>query len=238
MADYFTHVSVLFPVGSAANVKPALAIYKRMSDELTEDGGWIGFHAVADDDPSDRANLWLHSDENADIENIVAFALRCAEAFDLKGRWGFRYCFTCSKPRLDGYGGGAQLLDLGARRSLAWVDAGQWLADQVARLGQPAVTASSILDAFEATQEWTAEVEAQQLLAFLDRETAADRDMADRFRAFLAEVSAGAGPMSCRECGGAMFIEENGVSHHAGDGGDGIDHGRDLDHVAVAEREA
>ena len=33
-----------------------------------------------------------------------------------------------------------------------------------------------------------------------------------------------------------MVIEESGVSHHAGDGADGIDHGRDLDHVAVAER--
>ena len=124
MADYFTHVSVLFPVGSAENIKPALAIYKQMSDEHIEDGGWIGFDAEADDPPGTR-DLWLHSDADADVENIIAFALRCAESFDLQGLWGFRYCLSCSKPRLDGYGGGAQLLDLGARRSLSWVDAGQ-----------------------------------------------------------------------------------------------------------------
>ncbi len=67
---------------------------------------------------------------------------------------------------------------------------------------------------------------------------AADGDVADRLRAFLTEVSAGTDPMPCHECGKPMFIEENGVSHHAGDGADGIDHGCDLDHVAVAEREA
>lgn len=146
MADYFTHVSVLFPVGSAANVKPALALYKQMYDELIEQDGWIGFDAEADDDPSDKTNLWLHSDEDADIESIIAFALRCAEAFNLKGLWGFRWCLTCSKPRLDGYGGGAQLLDLGARRSVSWVDCEHWLVEAAARISTPAGAAQDILD--------------------------------------------------------------------------------------------
>ena len=34
-----------------------------------------------------------------------------------------------------------------------------------------------------------------------------------------------------------MFIEDNGVSHHEGDGPDGIDHTLDGDHVAVADPE-
>lgn len=37
------------------------------------------------------------------------------------------WALTWSKPRLDGFGGGAQLLDLGARRSLAWLDCEHWL---------------------------------------------------------------------------------------------------------------
>jgi len=36
---------------------------------------------------------------------------------------------TYSRPRLDGFGGGGRVLDLGARRSLAWTDCGQWLTD-------------------------------------------------------------------------------------------------------------
>ena len=237
MANYHTLVSVLFPVASAENVKPALALYNQMSDELTELGECIGFDARADDDPSDNTNLWLHSDEDADIENIIAFALRCAKEFDLKGLWGFRWCLSCDKARLDGYGGGAQVLDLGARRSLSWVDTEHWLGEQIARLEQPSQTADAILDTFKVPQDWTADVEATHLRAFLDREIAADRDVADRFRSFLTEVSAGAEPTPCHACGEPMFIEDNGVSHHAGDGADGIDYDRDADHVAVTEVE-
>jgi hypothetical protein len=38
---------------------------------------------------------------------------------------------TCSRPRLDAFGGGAQLLDLGARKSLTWIDCSDWLARQL-----------------------------------------------------------------------------------------------------------
>ena len=65
MTDYFTLVSVLFPVGSAANVAPALAIYQQFATELEEKGECIGFHAKADDPPG-GADLWLHADESAD----------------------------------------------------------------------------------------------------------------------------------------------------------------------------
>ncbi len=236
MANYYTLVSVLFPVGSAENVAPALALYQQFADELEEKVGCIGFDAEAEDSPG-TADLWLHSDEDADVENIIAFALRCAEAFNLQGLWGFRWCLSCSKARLDGYGGGAQLLDLGARCSLSWIDTEHWLGDQIARLEQPAPTTDTILDAFDVPQDWTADVEATHLRAFLDREIAADQDVADRFRAFLTEVSGESSPMPCRECGEPMFVEDSGVSYHEGGGLDGIDYDRDADHVAVAEVE-
>ena len=75
MANYYTLVSVLFPVGSAENVAPALALYQQFADELEEGDGSIGFEAEAEDLPG-TADLWLHSDEDADVENIIAFALR------------------------------------------------------------------------------------------------------------------------------------------------------------------
>jgi hypothetical protein len=72
--------------------------------------------------------LRIHSDAYGEPEHVILFALACAEAFDLTGRWGFVWALTCSKPRLDGFGGGAQLLYLGVRRSLDCIDCEHWLA--------------------------------------------------------------------------------------------------------------
>ena len=239
MANYYTLLSTLFPVGSAENVAPALELYRRFRDELEEADEWIGFAAQADDPPG-SADLWLHSDEDADIEHVIAFALRAAEALDLKGLWGFRWALSCSKPRLDGYGGGAQLLDLGGRRSLGWVDTAEWLREEAARLREPTNAAAVALNPVSTAQGWTGPAQADLLLSFVGQEIAADPAVAGRFGAFLATVSGkpdGTRDMLCRQCGKPMFIEESGVSHHEGGGLDGIDYTLDLDHVAVAERE-
>ncbi len=129
MADYFTHFSCQLEVG-AGNVEPALALYAQMARDLEADDGLpIGFAAVASS--GSPSALWLSDEDHGEPEYVMAFVLRCAEVFDLKGRWGFCWALTCSRPRLDGFGGGAQLLDLGARKSLAWVDCSQWLATQI-----------------------------------------------------------------------------------------------------------
>ena len=236
MADYFTLFSVLFPVGTATNVAPALALYQQFADELEEAGEAVGFLAEADK-PSAGAELWLHSDESGDVEHVIAFVLRCAEAFDLKGLWGFRWALTCSKLRLDGFGGGGQLLDLGGRRSLGWTDAEHWLLEEAARLHEPANTAAATFNAAAATQGWTGPAQTDLLLSFVGQEMAANPAVANRFQAFLHTVSADADGMTCRECGRPMFIEDNGVSYHEGDGPDGINHTLDRDHVAVADQE-
>jgi hypothetical protein len=129
MADYCTHFSCLFDVG-ADNVAAALAIRAQMAQELEADEDLpIGF--AAQPSPSSPSTLWLYDADYGEPEHVIAFALRCAEAFDLQGRWGFCWALTCSRARLDGFGGGAQVLDLGRRKSLAWTDCSQWLADQL-----------------------------------------------------------------------------------------------------------
>lgn len=129
MADYFTRFSCLLDVG-AINVEAALVLYAQMAQDLEADDGLaIGF--VAQPSLGTPSALWLYDEGHGEPEHVIAFALRCAEAFDLKGRWGFCWALTCSRPRLDAYGGGAQALDLGARKSLAWTDCSQWLAFQL-----------------------------------------------------------------------------------------------------------
>ena len=131
MSNYYTLFSTLFPVGTATNVAPALALYQQLADELEGQDEEIGFLAEADGPPG-GAHLWLRSDESGDVEHVIAFALRCAEALDLHGMWGFRWALTCSKPALDGYGGGAQVIDFGGRRTVSWVDAEDWMEAQIA----------------------------------------------------------------------------------------------------------
>ena len=240
MADYFTHFSCLLDVGSTANAAQAEAIRRAQADALDEaEGANLGFDMEVDA-ASGPGALWISSDGYGEPEHVIAFVLACAEAFDLKGLWGFRWALTCSRPRLDGYGGGAQLLDLGRRCSLCWTDAEHWLQEEAARLREQTNVAAIAFNPVSTAQGWTGPAQTDFLLSFIGQEIAADPDAAGRFRAFLATVSGESDApeeMLCRECGERMFIEDNGVSHHEGGGLDGIDYRLDLDHVAVAERE-
>ena len=137
MADYFTQFSCMFDVGSAENAARAEAIRREQAEALTEaEGGDLGFDMQYDPDCGLGA-LWISSDGFGEPEHVIAFVLACAEAFDLTGRWGFVWAQTCSRPRLDGFGGGAHVLDLGARRSLAWTDCNHWLDAMVDPVTDP-----------------------------------------------------------------------------------------------------
>ena len=74
------------------------------------------------------STFWIHDDEHGDVEAVIRFVLRLAEELDLTGLWGFQYGLTCSRPRLDAFGGGAHVIDLGARKSIGWTSTQEWLA--------------------------------------------------------------------------------------------------------------
>jgi len=198
MANYWTSFSVLFPVG-AGNVGAALALYARLEAELEADDETIGFTAVEDEPRS--GTLWLWDGDSGDPEHVITYALRCAEAFGLTGRWGFRWSLCCSKPCLDGAGGGAQVLDLGRRESIGWVDTEHWLSEQLGRAETRAVSAGTILRPVAEGQGWSDHSQACVLLGFIDDLIASDPAVAGRLRAHLAEASATEEDFACRECG-------------------------------------
>ena len=49
-------------------------------------------------------------------------------AFALTGTWGFQWAGIASDPVVDGFSGGAHLLDLGTGRTIEWISTGRWLA--------------------------------------------------------------------------------------------------------------
>ena len=128
MAHYFTHFSCLLDVGTPDKAARALALFQslREADQYAENPEVAGFDLVRQDAP-EGSSLWIHDDEHGDVEAVIRFVLRLAAELDLTGLWGFQYALTCSRPRLDAFGGGAHVIDLGVRKSIGWSSSQEWL---------------------------------------------------------------------------------------------------------------
>jgi len=98
----------------------------READQDAEDPEVAGFELVRQDAP-EGSTLWIHDDEHGDVEAVIRFVQRLASELDLTGLWGFEYALTYSRPRLDTFGGGAHVIDLGARKSAGWTSSQEWL---------------------------------------------------------------------------------------------------------------
>ncbi|WP_206455661.1 hypothetical protein [Aurantimonas marina] len=129
MADFFTHFWCLLDVGTPDNAARALDLYRVFAEEAArEDPPSEDFRLSIHPDHG-GSKLWMYDETTGDPQQVIDFAFRCAVAFGLKGRWGFRWANTCSRPRLNAFGGGAHILDLGDRSTVAWIATHGWLAD-------------------------------------------------------------------------------------------------------------
>jgi hypothetical protein len=128
MADYFTHFSCLLDVGTAENAARAFELYNALCDEnAAEDPPSEGF-LLSIQHEHGGTQLWMRDDGTGDPEHVIQFVKRCANEFGLTGRWGFQYANTCSKPRVNAFGGGAHALDLATGETAAWTYTDCWLA--------------------------------------------------------------------------------------------------------------
>ena len=136
MADYFTHFSYLLAVRTPDNAARALDIYNDLCVQgAIEDPPSEGF-LLSIDPAHGSSKLWLREDGTGDPQSVIDFAFRCADTFALTGRWGFQWANTCSRPRINAFGGGAHVLDLGQRDTVAWIGTHGWLDDTI-RGGRP-----------------------------------------------------------------------------------------------------
>ncbi|GAA4184767.1 hypothetical protein [Shinella granuli] len=129
MANYFTHFSCLLDVGTPDNAARALDLYNQLSEEgASEEPPSDGF-LLSIQPEHGSTKLWMRVDITGDPERLIQFVKRCAAEFGLTGRWGFQYANACSKPRVDGFGGGAHVLDLATGETVAWTYTDGWLAE-------------------------------------------------------------------------------------------------------------
>lgn len=128
MADYFTHFSCLLDVGTPDNAARALDLYNALSEEGASGEPPSEGFLLSIQPEHGGAQLWMRDDVTGDPERLIQFVKICAKAFGLTGPWGFQYATTCSRPRIDAFGGGAHALDLGTGETIAWIYTGGWLA--------------------------------------------------------------------------------------------------------------
>jgi hypothetical protein len=129
VADYFTQFSCVLDVGTPDKAVAALELFLRLreEDEASDDPEFSGF-ALSLQDGLGSSVLWFHDDDGqGDVEGVIRFVLRLAEDLDLTGLLGIDYAHTCSRPRLEAFGGGAHVIDLGARKSIGWISTHEWL---------------------------------------------------------------------------------------------------------------
>ena len=130
MADYWTRFASRLPVGCRENIGPAFVIYRQLERDLDEeDGSEIGFQLAAS---PDRPELIITSEFDGSPEHVVTFGKRCGLSLGLTGRWGFAWGNSCSGVRIDGFGGGAHIIDLGSGETIGTVDCIAWLASWLA----------------------------------------------------------------------------------------------------------
>lgn len=128
MADYFTHFSCLLDVGTPERAAAAMAMFQRCraEDDESDEPQYRGFEMLPQDE-GQSGELWIRDDDSGDPDGGVAFDLRLAEDLNLRGFWGFDFAHTASRPILGSFGGGATVIDLGARKVIGWVGTQTWL---------------------------------------------------------------------------------------------------------------
>jgi hypothetical protein len=130
MPDYYAQFSCIFKVGGAGKAAQAETIRGELTAEpCGDEGDCLGFGMLVEHEYGPGA-LWICSDEYGEPEHVIAFVLRCAEAFDLQGVWGFTWSLGCSRPLLDAFGGGGHVIDLGQRNTVAWVDCNDFVSER------------------------------------------------------------------------------------------------------------
>ena len=129
MADYYTHFSCLLDVSTPENATRALDLYNTMAGEnATEDPPSDGF-LLSIQPEHGGTQLWMRDNVTGDPERLIQFVKLCAREFGLIGRWGFQYANSCSKSRVNAFGGGAHALDLASGETIAWTYTDGWLAE-------------------------------------------------------------------------------------------------------------
>jgi hypothetical protein len=89
-----------------------------------EAGSIAGFEVAWKDD-----SVVFYSEESANVDHLVHLVQKFLRKFRPQEAWSVTWAETCSKPRIDEFGGGAAFVTAGDVR---WMGAHQFVEDQLA----------------------------------------------------------------------------------------------------------
>lgn len=122
MANNYTETSSWLDI-PADKVEAAKLIIERVSSIIEADeNGYGSCDCCADiEKHNERYGVWFHADETVNVEHAELIARALVEELDLPGPFYCSWAYTCSKPRIDEFGGGAFVLAKGV--PTMWCDA-------------------------------------------------------------------------------------------------------------------
>jgi len=101
-------------------VKKAQAIIDKAVEDIeagkVDDWDCCGCDAVLEGD-----GVWFHADESVNLAHMEYIARRLIDELEIDEPFAASWAYTCSKPRIDEFGGGAFVIQRGFETY--WVDA-------------------------------------------------------------------------------------------------------------------
>jgi hypothetical protein len=107
----------------------AQAIIDQVVKQMEEDDEDIADFGIGCQAEVEKGGVWFHGDENCNVQSVESIAKELIEQLELDKPFYCSWAYTCSKPRIDEFGGGACLVRRG--KDTVWIDAMSYLQDIV-----------------------------------------------------------------------------------------------------------
>ncbi len=129
MANYYTQYSF-----TIENITPEEELWfnKRIEQDCETEDYPLYASAIFDDEPDGSRSLWIHDDTGGSGLDVLAEMLQdFLASFRPNDHVAFSWADTCSKPRIDSFGGGALFIASG---NILWMNTYDWITEQVVRM--------------------------------------------------------------------------------------------------------
>ncbi len=122
MAQNFTHFSTIIECEDAEQQRTLLADIKGTDDDV---------HVCEVEKQEGSFDLWVYSDDECDLEELIRIICDHQLVNESEKPWSMEYAVTCSRPRLDEFGGGAVVCYKGQDH---WMSTASFVMKQVQEL--------------------------------------------------------------------------------------------------------